>query len=311
MRLRAVFAIAACVSVSAPAWSQAPAQGQPMVEVKAIQGVIAAGTKVELLGADFEGASGTVPGPNGSLLLSNRDVNRVLKIASDGTRSTYLADAETPNGLAIDHLGRLLSTQYTRPPQVGIIGAEPMMLANKFERRSFGGLNDLVVDMKGGVYFTDSTDGVVYFVGPSKQVIKIDDTPIFPNGITISPDGKVLYVSDTQGPAVTAYDIQPDGSTRNRREFARLEGGRKTETGMASGADGMTIDAAGRLYVTANSTVQVFSPRGEALGIIPVPKGRMQSVAFAGLDKKTLYVTGSNTVYKIAMLAEGFKGRPK
>jgi gluconolactonase len=80
---------------------------------------------------------------------------------------------------------------------------------------------------------------------------------------------------------------------------------------MASGADGITVDAAGRLYVTASSGVQVFSPRGEALGIIPVPKGRMQSVAFAGLDKKTLYVTGSNTVYKIAMLAEGFKGRPK
>ncbi len=90
-----------------------------------------------------------------------------------------------------------------------------------------------------------------------------------------------------------------------------LEGVQKTETGLASSADGITIDAAGRLYVTARSTVQVFSPQGELLGIIPVPKGRMQSVAFAGPDRRTLYVTGGTTVYKIAMLAEGLESRPK
>ena len=311
MKLRAGFAIASCLSVSTPAWSQAPAQGQPIAEVEAIQGVIAGGTKVELVGADFEGTSGTVPAPDGGLFLSNRDVSRITKIASDGTRSTYFADANLPNGLAIDHQGRLVAAQWTRPPQIGVIGEEPMMLANKFERRSFGGVNDLVVDMKGGVYFTDHIDAVVYYVGPSQQVIKIDETLGRPNGITLSPDGKVLYVSDTQGPAVIAYDVQPDGSTGNRREFAMLEDVRKTATGMASSADGITIDAAGRLYVTARSTVQVFSPQGELLGIIPVPNGRMQSVAFAGPDKKTLYVTGGTTVYKIAMEAEGFKGRPK
>ena len=306
MKLRAVLAIASCLSVSTPAWSQAPPQ------VKAIPGVIAAGTVVELIGADFEGSSGTVPAPDGGLFLSNRDVSKITKIASDGTRSTYLAEANLlPNGIAIDHQGRLVAAQWTRPPQIGIIGEEPMRLANKFERRSFGGVNDLVVDMKGGVYFTDHIDAVVYYVGPSKQVIKIDETLGRPNGITLSPDGKVLYVSDTQGPAVIAYDVRPDGSTGNRREFGMLEDVRKTETGMASSADGITIDAAGRLYVTARSTVQVFSPRGTLLGIIPVPKGRMQSVAFTGSDKKTLYVTGGGTVYKIAMEAEGFKGRPK
>jgi gluconolactonase len=121
----------------------------------------------------------------------------------------------------------------------------------------------------------------------------------------------VLYVSDTNGEAVIAFDVQPDGSARNKRAFAMLEGARKTANGVASGADGITVDAAGRLYVTANSGVQVFSPEGQRLGTIPVPKGRMQSVAFAGSDKKTLYITGDNIVYKVAMQAEGFKGRPK
>ena len=313
MKARSEVVMACCVGAMALGFGQAFSQTQSVADAKTpnIPGVVAGGTKVELIGASFEGASGTVPAPDGSLLLSNRDVNKIIKIAADGTISTYRDKVDLPNGIAIDHQGRLVAAQWTRPPQIGALGEKTIVLANKFERRSFGGVNDLVVDMKGGVYFTDHVDAVVYFVGPSGQVIKIDDTMVRPNGITLSPDGKVLYVSDTNGPAVIAYDVQPDGSVRNRRAFAMLDGVRKTENGVASGADGITIDAAGRLYVTANSAVQVFSPQGQPLGTIRVPKGRMQSVAFAGSDGKTLYVTGDNIVYKIAMQAEGFKGRPK
>jgi gluconolactonase len=300
-----------CLGAPALALGQAPAPAAGSDQTPNIPGVVAAGTKVQLVGANFEGASGTVPAPDGSLLLSNRDVNKVTKIAADGTISVYPVKVDLPNGIAIDHQGRLVAAQWTRPPQIGVIGDKTVMLANKFERRSFGGINDLVVDMKGGAYFTDHIDAVVYYTNASGQVTKVDDTMVRPNGIILSPDGKVLYASDTQGPAIIAWDVQPDGSTRNRREFAKLEGVRKTEAGFASGADGITIDAAGRLYVTANLGVQVFSPQGQYLGTIPVPKGRMQSVAFAGADKKTLYITGDNIVYKVAMQAEGFKGRPK
>jgi len=72
----------------------------------------------------------------------------------------------------------------------------------------------------------------------------------------------------------------------------------------------MAIDAAGRLYVTANGGVQVISPQGQHLGTIPTPR-QAQNLAFAGPDKKTLYVLGSNAVYKVPMLATGYKGRAK
>jgi gluconolactonase len=101
------------------------------------------------------------------------------------------------------------------------------------------------------------------------------------------------------GPSIAAF-VQPDGTLRNFRTFAKLAGGN---------ADSMCIDAAGRLYVAAGG-VQVFSPEGQHLGTIPTPL-RPQAPAFAGPDKKTLYVVGDGAVYKIAMIAQGVQGRPK
>jgi gluconolactonase len=117
-------------------------------------------------------------------------------------------------------------------------------------------------------------------------------------------------------------DVQADGSVTNRRDFAKLEAG--------GNGDGMAIDAAGRLYVTSQPGVQVFDRDGKYLGLIPTPRNAI-SVAFAGRDKKTLYIVGSGalgadgkefttpegvrnnakTIYKLPMLAEGFKGRAK
>jgi gluconolactonase len=136
----------------------------------------------------------------------------------------------------------------------------------------------------------------------------------------LNPEETVLYV--TNGGTILAFDVQADGSTGNRRDFATLESG---GTG-----DGMAIDAAGRLYVTSQPGVQVFDRSGKYLGLIPTPRNAI-SVAFAGRDKKTLYVVGSGalgadgkefttpagvrnnakTIYKLPMLAEGFKGRAK
>ena len=89
----------------------------------------------------------------------------------------------------------------------------------------------------------------------------------------------MLYV--TNGPTLAAFDVQPDGSLTNQREFAKLEGG--------GNGDGSTIDAAGRIYVTTNPGVQVISPEGKYLGLIPTPRGVI-TTAFGGKDKKTLFV---------------------
>jgi len=191
-------------------------------------------------------------------------------------------------------------------------------LANTFkDGRPLGRPNDVMADGKGGAYFTA---GGAYHVNADGVVTVVEDQNLRSNGIMLSPDGKTLYVTNQK--VVIAFDVKPDGSTANRRDFGALNGD--------DGGDGMAVDSTGRLYVTGNLGVHVLSPEGKHLGMIPTPR-RPITLAFSGRDKKTLYVpqmgaigpdgkawatpegvrNTAMTIYKISMLAEGFKGRPK
>ncbi len=153
----------------------------------------------------------------------------------------------------------------------------------------------------------------VFYIRPDSKVIKIADGIARPNGVILSPDEKTLYVADTLGEAVIAFDVQPDGGVSNRRDFAKLAGVTKEATSACrSGADGLAVDEAGRLFVATQVGVQVFSPQGRALGTIPIGvTGGPQNLAFAGADKKTLYVVGRGSMWKIATQTQGPKGRAK
>jgi len=131
------------------------------------------------------------------------------------------------------------------------------------------------------------------------------------NGIQLSPDEKTLYVANTSGEHVLAYEIHADGSLGPRRDFARLAGWRPdAPNGASSGADGLAVDAQGRLYVASSAGIEVFDAQGQALGVISVPK-QPQNLAFAGPDKKQLFVVGRGAAWRIATLAQGFTGRAK
>jgi len=118
-------------------------------------------------------------------------------------------------------------------------------------------------------------------------------------------------VNNTNGEYVLAFDVKPDGTVGNRRNFAKYPSVAKTPTGgFNSGADGLAIDNSGRLYVVATGGIHVFSPKGDLLGTIPLSLAG-QNIAFAGPDKKTLYIVGRGSAFKVRLLAEGYKGRAK
>jgi gluconolactonase len=130
------------------------------------------------------------------------------------------------------------------------------------------------------------------------------------NGIILSPDEKILYV--TSGPSVFSFDVTADGSLTNQREFARLRGG--------MGGDGATVDSQGRVYASTGQSVDVFAANGDFLGRIPGPT-MLHGVAFGGPDKKTLYAilfygawgtpSARNRVLAIPTIAQGYTGRAK
>jgi gluconolactonase len=299
------------------------------VSVPGISGVVAEGTQWELVWQGTDNADGIIGTPDGGLLFAQEQPSDVRKLDVKGSVSVYVRDTHGAGALALDAEGRLLAVERTctdpgrsgpacaEPTAVGILVPEKerKTLADNFEGKPLGRLNDLVVDRKGTVYFTV---GGAYFFKAGGAVRSLGED-IRSNGIMLSPGESTLYV--TNGGAILAFDIQPDGSVTNRREFCRLQGGN---------GDGMAIDAAGRLYVTTAPGVQVFSPEGEYLGTIPTPRNVI-SAAFSGPDKKTLYVVGSGalgpdgkefttangvrnnakTIFKIAMLAPGYTGRAK
>lgn len=300
------------------------------VTVTPIAGVIGTGAAWRVAWQGTDNADGLVGTPDGGVLFAQEQPSRVRKLDKDDAVSVYAENTGGAGSLALDAMGRLFAAQRTctdpglnkpcpEPTRIAVIHPpqERRVLADTFEGKPLGRLNDLVVSREGVVYFTS---GGAYSILRGGRVVSVGEN-LRTNGIMLSPDERILYI--TNGNNVAAFDVQPDGSVRNQREFARLEDG--------GSGDGMAIDAAGRLYVTAQQAgVQVFSPDGRYLGVIPTPRNAI-SVTFSGPDRKTLYVVGSGalgadgkeattppgvrnnakTIYRIPMLAEGFTGRAK
>ena len=333
--MKSTLAVAAtlCVLSSMPALAQGRggrggAPEAPLTETvtPAIPGVVAAGTKVHIIKTGFQGTEGPIALPDGSVIFTETVANRITKIDKDDNVTSFLENTNGSNALAFDKKGRLITVQ-TVPgsTKVGVVypkGSEAV-LADNFEGKPFGRPNDLVVDKKGGVYFSEPGAApnpanppaapplppTVYYIPPGGKIVKVADG-FRPNGIQLSRDEKTLYVNNTAGEYLLAFDIQSDGTLKNRRDFAKYESVTRTESGVTSGADGLAIDNDGRIYIATPPGIQVFSEQGKHLGTIPLP-GPPQNLAFAGPDKKTLYIVGRGNGYRIQMLTPGYKGRAK
>src|SRR5688572_8053469 len=275
--------------LSAAVLAQAPAvqTGQPApareVRVTGIPGIISAGAAWRIAWQGTDNADGLVGTPDGGVLFAQEQSSRVRKLDKDDKLSTYTEKTDGAGSVALDRMGRLypvqrtctdpgLSAPCTMPTRIAIIHPERerRILADAVDGKPLGRVNDLVVSRQGVVYFTS---GGAFSVRAGSPVVAIGEN-LRANGIMLSPDEKTLYV--TNGTSISAFDVQPDGRVRNQREFARLAVGAEGGSG-----DGMAIDAAGALYVTAQQAgVQVFSPEGKHLGTIPTPRNAI-SVAFS------------------------------
>ena len=294
----------------------------------AIAGVAAAGTPVEVIKSGFTGTEGPIGLPDGSLIFTETQANRITRIDKDTNQtSTFLESTNGSNGLGFDAKGRLISVQ-TVPGQtrIGVIYPKGAVatLTDNFEGKPYGRPNDLVVAKNGAVYFSEpgpnATPGqppsppplppAVYYVSPAGRVSRVADGIERPNGVMLSADEKTLYVNNTSGEYLLDFDVTPDGSLGARRNFAKYSKVTTSPAGVNSGADGLAIDAEGRVYAATAAGVEVISAQGQTLGVIPVSLAP-QNIAFAGADKKTLYIVGRGAAFKVRLLTAGYAGRAK
>jgi len=272
--------------------------------------VTADGAKVEKLVGGFQFTEGPAADAQGNIFFSDIPNNRIHKwslsaghLTVDGKLSTFLENSKGANGLFFDKTGNLIACEGGGRQLVSIDpNGNVTVLADKYEGKRFNSLNDLWIDPKGGIYFTDprygnrdnmEQDGEhVYYLAPDrKKLIRVVDDMVRPNGIIGTPDGKLLYVTDHGGDKTFVYTINKDGTLSNKKLFAE------------EGSDGMTIDNEGNVYLTTKA-VAVYNSKGEKIETINVPE-QPANVCFGGKDKHTLFITARTSLYSLKMRVKG------
>ncbi|MEI8114151.1 MAG: SMP-30/gluconolactonase/LRE family protein [Bacteroidia bacterium] len=249
----------------------------------------------------FKFVEGPVWNGKGALYFSDMNASKVYKYVP-GQGFSVIRSGQVTNGMAMDSTGNLLVCEQGTTNQVvrmDTLGVVKKVLVNKYNNKAFNNPNDLCMDKKGGIYFSDPTWGTqpqdkqaLYYIKPTGECIRISGDFIKPNGNCLSPDKKLLYVDDSNDKNVSVFDVQPDGTAINKRVFCVL----KVNPGAVSGADGMRVDANGTLYIASAVGVQVFDKNGVSIKIITIPE-TATNVAFGGKDLKTLYITAGTSLY--------------
>jgi gluconolactonase len=265
--------------------------------------VIAPGAKVEKLASDFKFTEGAASDAEGNVFFSDIPNNRIHKWSLNGKLSTFRENSGGSNGLYVDKKGNILACEGGGRRLVSIDPkGNVTVLADKYQDKRFNSINDLWLDPKGGVYFTDPRYGPrddmeqdgehVYYLSPDrKKLIRVINDMVRPNGIIGTADGKLLYVADHGGNKTFVYTINKDGTLSNKKLFA------------PEGSDGMTIDNEGNVYLTTK-VVAVYNSKGQKIETIEVPEGPA-NICFGGKDKKTLFITARSSLYSLQMRAKG------
>lgn len=273
-------------------------------------GLIAEGAKVEVLSEGYSFTEGPATDRDGNVYFTDQPNDRIVKYnAADGTFSDWLKPAGRSNGTCFDKAGNLLVCADEKNELWSISPDKKVtVLVSDFGGKLLNGPNDLWLRPDGNFYFTDPLYARDYWKRdksmqqPGQYVYYFDvktkkATPVLtdlkqPNGIVGTPDGKTLYVADIGAGKTYSYSIKPDGTLDNKTLFCSM------------GSDGMTIDAAGNLYLSGRG-VTVFDKTGKKLTNIPIPEQWTGNVKFGGKDRHLLFITASKKVYGLKMRVRG------
>ena len=255
---------------------------------------------VELLADTYTFTEGPLWLPEGRWIFS--DVQGDAIFYGDG--SVYRKPSNNSNGLALDAQGRLIACELGRLTRTEADGTRTV-LAESYDGKPLNTPNDVAIRSDGTIFFTDpkplrpsgsSALGYsgVYALPPSGgELMLIADDFKFPNGIALSPDEKVLYVSDTTGGHIRAFDLAPDGSLSNGRVHCEVRI-----------PDGMAVDVDGRIWSSSSRGIVVFDVDGATLGKVEF-RGVPTNCAFGGAEAKTLLITARKMVYNVECTRPG------
>lgn len=261
--------------------------------------------EIETVGKGFMFTEGPVCLPDGKILFSDIPADTIF----DTERNVFRNPSGQSNGLTLDNENRLIAAEHanrrvSRTEADGSI----TVLAETFEGKKLNSPNDVVVRKDGILFFTDPPYGLRG--GLEGDLAELDFAGVYailepgnvkllardfkkPNGLALSPDEKILYVADTEGKHIRAFDLAEDASVSNDRVLCDLPG-----------PDGIKVDTEGNIWATAGDGVRVIRPDGTLVETIEFP-GAPANCGFCGPDGKTLFVTARTGIYKVGISIPG------
>lgn len=270
--------------------------------------VVQPGATLRQVSSQFTFTEGPAVDKDGTVYFTDQPNDKIWTYDTNGKLLVFMDKTGRSNGLYFDKKGNLIACA-DQNNELWSIGPDKKVtvLMGQYQGKKLNGPNDLWIDPKGGIYFTDpyyqrdywtrktpDLDGqkVYYLPVGKKEAVLVDGDLMQPNGIVGTPDGRHLYVADIRANKTYKYQISADGSLTNRQLY------------VSQGSDGMTLDQQGNLYLTGRG-VTVYDPAGKKLGNIPVPSKWVGNVCFGGKDRRTLFITASESIYTLPMQVKG------
>jgi gluconolactonase len=263
---------------------------------------------LKVISAQFKFTEGASVDKKGNVFFTDQPNDKIWKYGIDGKLSLYMDKSGRANGTYFDKKGNLIVCADENN-QIWSIDKNKKIkvLFSDYEGKKVNGPNDIWLDAKGGIYFTDpyyqrnywtrkspeiQGQKVYYLPKGKKEAIIVADDIIKPNGIVGTPDGKFLYVADMSANKTYRYTINADAKLTDRQLI------------LNQNSDGMTLDSNGNIYVTGKG-VNIYKPTGEKIAHIDVPEEWCGNICFGGKDKNVLFITASKSLYTIPVNAKG------
>jgi len=312
-----MFGLLLACSLLANAQNLTRPQFKLTAESPAFWELFAKNVQLEKIAGGFGFTEGPVWDPRGFLYVSDEEKNRLLRVYPGGHVETVLEIGD-PDGSTLDAQGRLVTTASVLR---AIIRVDPdgkyQVLADKYTGKKFNSPNDIILGPDGALYFTDPTLDLpkgqkqelpyqgVYRLGTDGSVRLLTTDLAQPNGLAFSPDGKRLYIDDTERHEIRVYGVGSHGELNDGRLFGKEEG----RDGVP---DGMRVDVKGNVFVTGPGGIWVWDPEGNHLGTILLPESAA-NLNWGNADYRSLYITAGTSVYRLKSTTRGFvpgQGRP-
>jgi len=268
-------------------------------------GLIAPGATPKKVQSDFSFTEASTADAASYVYHTDVPNERMYKSSyADGKISVYKEKTGQANGLMFDSKGRLVICEMgNNRVTLDDMKGNTTVLADSYNGQKLHMPNDLWIDPKGGIYFSDFAGGgpgggedsglQVYYISPDlKSVRRSTEDLVAPNGLVGTPDGKTLYITDMGAGKTWSYRIDPDGTIADKKLFCE------------QAADGMTLDEKGNVYFGGGASVAIYSSAGKKIGEIVLPEN-CANLEFAGRDRKTLFFTARTSVYTLEMTVRG------